>query len=413
VVTKCSTDGSGNEICTSKWEPLPRGGRLPIAANPNINLPVTGPFIASSTDWLLQSSSSFDGINTEWLRSFMSPDGNIHSVGQSVNSSIFPYPVRSLDGTGLMHLDANTLVLPNGVRYSYVNSTMTQPGFWPTSVTDPHGNQITIAPSGWTDTMGRVIPASGNQPGVSTTDLSACPAGTVSARVWDVPGYTPVSATRRFTVCYANVSIFTNFGVQGVEEYPATSTPLLSAVVQPDGTKWTLAYDNYGSVTRLGLPTGGSISYTYGSGSIECGSDTLSKSWWVKSRTVDANDGTGPHTWQYNYAGQVSGSPEVYSGTATVSAPDGNDTVHTITSPVPGAYCSLYDTQVKHYQGSSGTGTLLNTVSTQYTGIVDQFTGPPTAANVVPVQVTTTWPDGRSSRVVHWKVYQCRPAKGI
>ena len=351
VATKCTDNGSGNPICTSKWEPLPRGGRPPLRVNPNINSPLTGAFIASSTDWYLQSY--FDSSTPQWSRSFMSPDGNVHSVGSSFDIG-FQYPMRSLDGTGLLHQDANTLILPNGVRYSYVNSTLTQPGLWPTSVTDPNGNQITITPSAWTDTMGRVIPASGNAPGISTADLSACPAGTVSARVWDVPGYTPVSSTRRFTFCYSNFSIFTSFGMQGVEEYPATSTALLSAVVLPDGTEWTLAYDNYGDVTRLGFPTGGSISYTYGNGSIACGTDTVSKSWWVKSRAVDANDGTGPHTWQYNYAGQVSGSPEVYSGTAKVTAPDGNDTVHTITSPVPGAYCSLYDTQVQYYQGSSG-----------------------------------------------------------
>jgi hypothetical protein len=49
-------------------------------------------------------------------------------------------------------LDANTLVMPNGIRYSYLNGLGNNlyAGFQPSSVTDANGNQITISSSGWT-----------------------------------------------------------------------------------------------------------------------------------------------------------------------------------------------------------------------------------------------------------------------
>jgi YD repeat-containing protein len=39
-------------------------------------------------------------------------------------------------------------------------------------------------------------------------------------------------------------------------------TPVVS-VVLADGTRWTFDYDNYGLLTYVGLPTGGSINYTW------------------------------------------------------------------------------------------------------------------------------------------------------
>jgi len=146
-------------------------------------------------------------------------------------------------------------------------------------------------------------------------------------------------------------------------------------VVLSDGTAWTLSYDNYGDITRLGFPTGGSITYGYTHAPVTF--DSQSASMWVSSRSVDANDGTGPHTWNYHYSGQITSTPIGngqlqldYSGTAIVTSPDGNDIKHTIANPVPGAYAAIHDTQVQYYQGSSTAGTLLKTASTQYAGTI-------------------------------------------
>ncbi|MGH9571441.1 MAG: hypothetical protein ACRD4F_17485 [Candidatus Angelobacter sp.] len=93
----------------------------------------------------------------------------------------------------------NTIILSNGTRYNYptlTESTVNNPTAQPSTVTDANGNQITInatgAQVGWVDTMNRFIPGSVNGapgsleasfvfPGVPATDLSTCPAGTVSA----------------------------------------------------------------------------------------------------------------------------------------------------------------------------------------------------------------------------------------
>jgi RHS repeat-associated protein len=125
----------------------------------------------------------------------------------------------------------------------------------------------------------------------------------------------------------------------------------------------------------------------------------------VTSRTVDANDGTGGHTWNYAYSGQYIPASGSYSGSTIVTspAPDLNDTVHTITTPVSGASCSFYDTQVQYYQGSHSGGTLLKTAVTQYAGIANPLAQPGsmTAANVVPTQTTVTTRDGHTSKVVN------------
>lgn len=398
VYSHCSQNGHGGQDCTNKWVPVPRSGAK-VATLTSLTT-VTGAYISSSTDWLLEHP--VDSSQPQYFASVVSPDGNVHQFGSAFSAITFP--MRSLDASGLMHLDGSTVVLPNGTRLAY---TTTPPingsGVQPATVTDANGNQITMNASGWTDTLGRAVPGSAGysvatEPGIATTDLSTCPSGTSNARVWDVPALN--AGTRRFKLCYSLVSIHTNFQT-GPTEYPATNTLLLTAVVLPDATMWTLQYDNYGNLLRLGLPTGGSISYTYSTGPLSC--QPTHASMWVASRTVDANDGTGGHTWNYHYSGQYTNTQNgiIYSGQTKVTSPDGNDTVHTITSPVPGSYCSLYDTQIQYYQGAAG-GTLLKTVSTQYTGIQDVYDGTPEIGmNIVAAQATAAWPGGQTTKVVN------------
>ncbi len=406
VLSQCQPTTQGQN-CTYQWEPLPRGGKLPYKTSIGINYPVSGAFIAASTDWWFQRAANIS--LPQYSADIMSPDGNIHSFGTSDSSLV--YPLHSIDATGLLQLNANTLILPNGTRLDYPNSSENSSGVEPTAVIDANGNQITLTSSGWTDSLQRTIPGSTGssglmEPGIASTDLSRCPAGAATARVWDVPAYGPAGTTRRFTFCYSNVSISTNFPNPGgftVTQYSPTNTLLLTAVVLPDGTMWTLAYDNYGSITRLGFPTGGSLSYGYGFGPGCCSSSqNPTGSRWVTSRSVDANDGSGGHTWQYNYTGQVlnGANGESYSGATTVTSPDSNDTVHTITSPVALATNSLYDTQVQYYEGPASGGTLLKTAATQYSGIPDNSDGG-TAANVVPVQTSVTLPGNKTSRIVN------------
>lgn len=390
IVTTCT-----RLTCTSKWEPTPRGGAslFKFAGN----LPVQGALVLSSVDYWLQRT--IDTSTPSYSRAIIGPDGSTHQFGTSYSVDM-QFPARSLDASGMLLPDDNTLILPNGTRFSYANSVTTT-GMQPSSITDPNGNQIAINSSGWTDTMGRLIPGSGTpaQPGVTTTDLSTCPSGTVSARNWDVPSVAVANGgatgTRRFKLCYSNFTIATSFGPagQGAIDYGPTTNALLSAIMLPDGTMWTLSYDSYADVSRLGFPTGGSTSYQYGAGPFSCSGGSR----WVTQRTVDANDGTGPHTWTYQYT-QIAPINGYRAFQTTVTSPDGNATVHTISVPVAGAYCSMYDTQAQYYQGPA-TGTPIKTIATQYTG-VQNYDDLSVANNVVATQVTVTWSGGHTSKVV-------------
>jgi len=395
VKQKCVKTGTGT-TCTYSWA-ISRGD--------------AGAQVISSVDWRTQITTinipdPNGGGESAVMPAVISPDGNLHQLGgvatgpNGTQPGPLLYPIYSLDATGIYQPDANDIILPDGTHYQYPSTLTTIPqGRQPTTITDADGNQITINSSGWTDTMGRVIPGSSTvsglpvQPGVPTSDLSNCPTGAASAMVWNVPGVASVNTgVRTFKLCYSSVAVATSFQQQGVTEFSGNLS-LLTAVVLPDLTMWTLAYDNYGNVARIGLPTGGYISYGYStSAAISCTDplqiDYTSVSRWVTSRSVDANDGTGAHTWNYNYV----------SGATTVTDPNGNATVHAITIPVQNS-CSLYDTQVKYYQGSSASGTLLRTVSTQYSGTTVFYLG--AAVNVVPVQVTTSLPGGQTSKTVN------------
>jgi RHS repeat-associated protein len=385
----CHDFGNGPE-CTYQMEPQVRGGQqLGRAGQPFVD----GVYLSSSVGFELDNYCDIDQANQlqgltiyNWSYALIAPDGNGHSFGNGGGALGCPgYPLRSLDASGIVQNDTTTVTMPDGTRFSYPAGGAGPARYvGPSSVTDTNGNQIAVSSSGVvTDTLGRNVPVA-----TTTTDLLNCPSGTSSATTWNVPGLS--GGTRTFKFCTSMVSIYTSFG--GGSDYPPTNTPLLIAVVLPDLTLWTFAYDHWGNVTRLGLPTGGSISYEYGI-------SPLGSSMVTTSRTVDANDGTGTHKWTYNYTATSAPNASL-KVVITSPSPDFNDTVHTST-PVAGMYGSYYDTQVQYYQGSQSSGTLLKTATTQYSGIqspLDSFNG--TAANVVPIQVTTTTADGHTSKVI-------------
>jgi hypothetical protein len=380
---------TGEQDCTWHWKPLPRGGQLQKFGQPLVD----GVYVASSVDYWLQNACDAEPpdpdsgqVSYDWNYAIVTPDGNGHSLGNGVDGGgCIGFPLRVLDSSGMLQSDANTVIMPNGLRYSYQGGQgVSIESRVPSSITDPNGNQITISSGGaFTDTLNRAIP----NPGGVVSDLSACPAGASSAKAWTVPGSS--GGTRTFKFCYSIVSIYSSFG--DGNDYVAANTSLLSAIVLPDLTAWTFAYDHWGDVTRLGFPTGGSITYEY-----QLGPGVWSQSLVTTSRTVDANDGTGSHRWTYTYAWN---NPPANYGTVVIAAPDGNETVHKI-SPVGSGF---YDTQVQYYQGLHVGGTLLKTVATQYNAIPNPLDtlGNGGAANVVPIQVTTTYADGHSSRVVN------------
>jgi hypothetical protein len=240
-------DRTGHQTVPAQWAPMPN----------------TGVQIVSSTDWWLNTCGQAEpgdpnnpGGQTlyDWSDSVSSPDGSSHLFGdQGAAFSLEAFPVRSLDGTGLLRPDAQTVILPNGTRYVYPGgsscsigiSGRIRGGIQASSVTDANGNQITTSASGWTDTMGRFIPGfattavQGISPGVTTTDLSKCPAGTTSARIWNVPGISAINGgIRTYYFCYSMFPLSNSAGGGGATSYGPVSTSLLSAVVLPDLTIW-------------------------------------------------------------------------------------------------------------------------------------------------------------------------------
>lgn len=341
------------------------------------------------------------------------PDGSQHTLGNLGTMTELNYdpsyyeqysgPWETLDASGwrvngtfqssgeLYGAGIPTSVIgPDGVMYN--TSTAFEE--------DSNGNAITNNNGVLTDSLGRQV--SGTSVSAST---SACPQPpqvllpVASATGWSVPG--PNGANVEYIYCYAAVSI--NIAPQYPSDiYPAyTGTQtLLQSIVLPNGQAWNFQYNdpgdgstyngapvNYGTLTQIALPTGGTISYTYGTNTGECQNNGR----WVISRSVNANDGNGPHTWTYSY---TTGSP---TSSTTVTDPLGNYEVHTFT--VLAASCSGYETETQYYQNG---GTLLKTVNTSYNYGSSRNTqdgsedGP---INVVPKQVITTWANGQTSQI--------------
>src|SRR5262249_27465408 len=141
-------------------------------------------------------------------------------------------------------------------------------------------------PSGgapWTDTLGRNMSGTG---GGSTTDYSGCPSNTSSAWISNYLGVNGGSLSIK--TCSATYALQTNFHVSvcdsssncGVPTEATTNASMLVGVVVYNGTNWSSSpawsFDyvsrnpgdpqniNYGDLSKVTLPTGGTITYTWG-----------------------------------------------------------------------------------------------------------------------------------------------------
>src|SRR6266566_6592900 len=229
--------------------------------------------------------------------------------------------------------------------------------------------------------------------GTATSDYTGCTGSLpiLAARLWSPPGLN--GGNPQFKFCYANVSVQTQLtgGPYGASQINATYE-LLQSLVLPNGTAWTFQYDNgnWGNLTQVMRPTGGTISYTWQTPGTICSSGTYpSQSAQLLTRTINANDGSGNHQWQYNLA--VQGS---YVWTMTVIDPALNSATHTLTG-LSGS-CSVYETMAQYYQ----TGSLLKTVQTDYLlGSTDpNDPNGVTRVGIHPIRVTTTWPSNAVSK---------------
>jgi RHS repeat-associated protein len=299
-----------------------------------------------------------------------------------------------------------TLTDSNGIRQAIGSVFQSSPpipvassGF--PSLEDQNGNQITYTSSThtYTDTLGRnlnLTPGTGN--------VSSCPQlnfpyqSAVSASVLNF--LAPNGGTMPVTLCAANVYIRSN--ACAVLHLPRCTdysgyVSMLQSIILPNGTYWAFQYSAanpndpntaaYGNLLEVIFPTGGSITYTYGT-TYGCALSPPSQATigtpQVLTRTVNANDGTGPHTWTYNWTTQPN----------TVTDPLGQKVVHTFT----GFGCSYYETLTQAYDASNN---LLKTTKTDYTYLqnaVSNYQNTDLVAGVVPIRTTTTWPNGQVTK---------------
>ncbi len=238
------------------------------------------------------------------------------------------------------------------------------------SIQDRNGNGISLGSNGViTDTLGQ-------------TALTLAGLGTPSSP-HTFTYQAPSGANPAYTEKYTTQTVQTNFGCSGIAEWGPFSESLVSEIDLPDGSKYTFAYEatpgHSGNVTgrlaSIGLPTGGTISYSYSGGSngITCADGSTA----TLTRTTP--DGT------WSYAHTESGA----AWATTITDPQGNKTVLN--------FQGIYQTEQQVY---SGTSTLLKTVFTCYNGAAPNCNNTSIPGGIAQKAVYTQWPSGLESETV-------------
>jgi len=233
---------------------------------------------------------SFESIDTSGYRVDVS---NLDQYGAPQSGSVTDrhgnrYNISKF--TGACH----TTISPDGTSTTLCSQNATID-----TVTDPNGNVYTLGSVAGLDTLGRTPPFT---TGTTTTDYSGCitsngPIARASTYNYSAPDGT----TKQVKWCYATVQLQTSFNQSGVQEVQnsngqsPTSIQEVATIILADGNKWTFAYDSYGDVTSIGLPTGGSIAYTWTTVSLDNCNRFSKLSRAVATRTTSAN----VYPWQY------------------------------------------------------------------------------------------------------------------
>ena len=267
------------------------------------------------------------------------------------------------------------------------------------SAIDANGNILSLA----TDTMGRNVAGTSS----STSDYLNCVTTRTitSANIFNAPG--PDGRSSTLKICMTDFVPTAAFSQPNVAP-PSSAVPAyqlnsfaqghgsyIGSIVMPDQNHWSFDYDDFGNVTKITLPTGGSISYVWTEISDSCANGSLTRvSRAVSTRTTNDNNG---HSYQWSYTW----GPLQQDGTITnyVLDPNGNETAHVFHS-VTIAPCDFYEVETRSYQGTHASGTLLHTVDNHYQADFGYTAESSFAADVVPDIITTTLPNGPVSKVV-------------
>ena len=340
-----------------------------------------------------------------------SPDGSAHVMGRN-SSGTGPTSYETIDNSAIYAAPYDNpnnplQVVPVVEDRNGISTAVGQ-------VQDADGNYINFtAPT--SDTRGVPVLNPWATPTTDYVHHCADPSSIVVAYQWLIPGYAGQDA--QFYLCYTKMLLQTNFpnptGTTIAQFSNNTGNYIyaLHSVAIPTGDRWVFTYDSYGDVTKITFPTGATLSYEWDTyplcaqTSAQTTQALVGIGWtpesrFVISRTLDANDGTGPHKWTYAWAPEVT-TPTPRYFQVTVRDPMNNDTVHTETGL--SNTCAFYETKEESYQGLSTAShpSLLRTVVTDYTSIPSPANnqswstmGNIDAAEVTPYRVTTSIPTG-------------------
>jgi YD repeat-containing protein len=248
-----------------------------------------------------------------------------------------------------------SIATPSGSVYSTGGSSPNDPTIYNLGsglgiLTDVSGNSEEIYPGG-SDTIGRI-------PLTLTQD---------SATQFHYTYNDPNGNPQEILVELETVDISTDFDVvQSYDSYPiyeAIGTiQTIKSIRLPNGTSYSFTYDNYGEITSIALPTGGSISYQWSTLS-----NNESSYRYVSQRTT--NDGTNQATWNISIATAEDGAETIV--TLTDPTTQQNQSVYTtgngVTSDVKVYAGSASGNPVRHYQISYVAYGNVNTPQTAYT----------------------------------------------
>jgi RHS repeat-associated protein len=355
---------------------------------------------------IIEATGTYHTSQVVWLTA----DGGAHPAGQLTNGT----GQIALDGSGYQNgmtysisdtsmygtatcqwlcSEAGLIAVKDGVSYFTVGQgPSTQDGN--ILRMDADGNYITRSSTQFVDTVGRVIPLPTLVSNPTSAQIASCggPLPVAEIATWMPPGY-----TQPFLFCFATITIhlpLSSTFTPGTSSYSETTltNPELQNVVLPNGQVWTFQYGesldtytlyengtggqvaqsgiNTGDLTQITFPTGGTLSYAYQlSNSLVYPSAGTNEVPEVASRTLNPNDGTGPHTWTYS----LIPDPGAGAQTSTVTDPVGNITTLSLTPSVAASQTNA----VRTTSIADSTGKVWQTVTQIYPWQYSTFKGFP------------------------------------
>ncbi|SNT44412.1 YD repeat-containing protein [Granulicella rosea] len=284
---------------------------------------------------------------------YTDPSGANHYLSQNMFSFGNNRVNVAIDGSGW-----TDWIDPNGIAYvsSYTGTSLT--GY---TETDLYGNSVATdftsgefpIPTGWTDSTGRFI--SNGTPGWEPTTSAPCL----------TVGYPGVGAADAYPVSYCfSQQTFTQPPGMPTAPYISASW-VLTSVGLPNNQAYTFTYGQSAELKSIGLPTGGSVSYTYmWTSPPGGGGGTLYPA--VTTRTEF--DGSKSQTWNYN----------------TGQDPNGNATNHVFDG-------NGYEVETDYFNGPV---TPISRPASCGTGWIPSLTCLPSAENLLKSVITTYQPNG-------------------